>query len=239
MHDLWGHLGVNIYRDRILRPLKSLSQGLPLINLYKGDGKVTISPRSGSMLTQIEFTGIEFDDALENLHSMGINTISCLPATTYLHLTWMRHGTTYQIIDPWTTTDWAASWTQLIIKRFALGDTLGEAYEKGMRACGPQLLVGQWWWDIWENVCLFGDPNLRVFVPSTDYSDNNNWEKPDLLSYEETLNINGHMPFGATSYPNVKKPKTETPFILIILVLILILLIIAIGLAASSRKKRK
>ncbi len=239
MHDLWATLGVIIYRDRILRPLKSLSEGLPLINWYEGDGKVTVSPRSGSMLTQTHFTGTDFDDALENLHSMGINSISCLPATTYLHLTWMRHGTTYQIIDPWTTTDWAASWTQLIIKRFALGDTLGEAYEKGMRACGPQLLVGQWWWDIWENVCLFGDPNLRVYVPSTEFSDENNWEKPNLLSYEETLNLNGHMPFGATSYPHIKEPKTKTPLIFIIGIIVIILLIIAIGLGASSRKKRR
>ncbi len=238
MHDLWGAQGVMIYRDRILRPLKSISQGLPLINWYDGDGKVTISPRSGSMLTQTHYTGIDFDDALENLHSMGVNTISCLPATTYLHLTWMRHGSSYQIIDPWTTTDWAASWTQLIIKRFALGDTLGEAYEKGMRACGPQLLVGQWWWDIWENVCLFGDPNLHVYVPDTEFSDENNWEKPELLSYDETINLNGHMPFGATNYPHKKEIETKTPYILIIGIIVIILLIIVVGLSLSPRKKK-
>jgi hypothetical protein len=237
MHDLWATQGVIIYRDRILRPLKSLSQGLPLINFYDGDGKVTVSPRSGSWLTQTHYTGIDFDDNLENLHSMGVNTISCLPAATYLHLTWMRHGASYQIIDPWTTTDWSASWTQLIIKRYALGDTLGEAYEKGMRACGPQLLVGQWWWDIWENVCLFGDPNLRVYVPDTEFSDNNNWERPNLLSFDESINLNGHMPFGATNYPNKKEIVTKIPFILILGIIVIILLIIVIVISLLPKKR--
>jgi len=239
MHDLWATLGAIIYRDRILRPLKSLSQGLPLINWYEGDGKVTVSPRSGSMLTQTHYTGIDFDDALENLHSMGVNSISCLPATTYLHLTWLRHGSVYQIIDPWTTTDWASSWTQLIIKRYALGDTLGEAYEKGMRACGPELLVGQWWWDIWENVCLFGDPNLHVYVPGTEFSDENYWEKPEILSYDETLNLNGHMPYGVNKYPHKKELITKTPYILILGIIIIILLIIAIVISVKPQKKRK
>ena len=31
----------------------------------------------------------------------------------------------------------------------------------------------KWWWDANENVCLFGDLNLRMFVPSTDYNDEN------------------------------------------------------------------
>jgi len=237
MHDLWATQGIIIYRDRILRPLKSISQGLPLINFYDGDGKVTVSPRSGSWLTQTHYNGIDFDDNLENLHSMGVNTISCLPAATYLHLTWMRHGASYQIIDPWTTTDWAASWTQLIIKRYALGDTLGEAYEKGMRACGPQLLVGQWWWDIWENVCLFGDPNLRVYVPGTEFSDDNNWDRPELLSFDESINLNGHMPFGATNYPHKKELVTKTPYILIIGIIVIILILIVIGLSLIGRRK--
>jgi hypothetical protein len=237
MHDLWATRGVSIYRDRILRPLKSLSQGLPLINFYDGDGKVTVSPRSGSWLTQTHYDGIDFDNNLENLHSMGVNSISCLPATTYLHLTWMRHGTSYQIIDPWVTTDWAASWTQLIIKRYALGDTIGEAYEKGMRACGPQLLVGQWWWDIWENVCLFGDPNLRVYVPDTEFSNDNNWERPELLSYDDSINIDGHMPFGATNYPHKREIVTRAPYILIIGIIVIILILIVVGLSLSGRKK--
>ena len=167
---------------------------------------------------------------------MGVNSISCLPAATYLHLTWMRHGTAYQIIDPWVTTDWASSWTQLIIKRYALGDTLGEAYEKGMRACGPQLLVGQWWWDIWENVCLFGDPNLRVYVPDTEFSDENNWERPNMLSFDESISFDGHKPFGVTNYPNKKEIVTRAPYILIIGIIIIILILMVIGLSLYSKK---
>ena len=230
-----------IYRDRLSRPLKSLAEGLPLINIYQGDGKVTHSPSSGAALTQKHYVGIDFDNALDNLHSCGINTISCLPANTYLHLTWMRHGATYQIIDPWTTTDWSASWQQLILKRFALGDTLGEAYERGMRACGPELLVGQWWWDIWENVCLFGDPNLRVYVPSTEFSDVNKWEKPRSLTYDKELNLNGHTPFGATSYPHEKESKKfleQYQWFIIVLIIIILLVLITVALAKRKRSKK-
>ena len=245
MHDLWGASGIFIYRDRLKEPLKYIKAGLPLINIYDGDGKVTCSPTSGADTTQKWKTAVEFDDALQNLHSCGINSLSCLPAVTYLHLTWMRHGSTYQIIDPWTTTDWAAVWMQSLLKRFAMGDTIGEAYEKGMRACGPEYSVpidGDWW-DVWENVELFGDPNLRVYVPSTEFSDANHWEKKDTqsLSYDSELNIQGHMPFGATSYPHAKQP--EKPFlekyiwyIAIIIIVILIIILIA---ASRSRKKSK
>jgi len=231
MHDLWGMTGVMIYRDRLLHPLKAASDGLPLINWYNGDGKVTISPSSGYDLTMRWRIAYDFDDALKNLHSAGINTISCLPANTYLHLTWMRHGATYQIIDPWTTTDWSATWQQMLIKSFAMGDTIGEAYEKGMRACGPEFPIDHWWWDLWENVELFGDPDLRVYVPNTEFSDKNHWAREDtkpLLCSAEP-NIDGHTPFGAKNYPNEKEPKLwvdDNLFIITILGLIIILLII-------------
>ncbi len=239
LHDLWGAVGIMLYRDRIKQPLKTLSEGLPFINIYQGDGKVTHSPASGSGITQSGHVGVDFDDALDNLHSCGINTISCLPANTYLHLTWMRHGTTYQIIDPWTTTDWASSWTQLLIKRFAMGDTLGEAYERGMRACGQELLVGQFWWDVWENVCLFGDPDLRVFVPSTEYSDENHWEKPKPLSYDEELNLNGHTPFGATGYPHLKEPEPVMTLWVVAIIVTFLVIIAVIVVVAHKKIRRK
>ena len=144
----------------------------------------------------------------------------------------------YQIIDPWVTTDWAGVWNQMLIKRFAMGDTIGQAYELGMRACGPEFLVGQWWWDKWENVELFGDPNLRVFVPGTDYSDNNNWEREDTmpLRYDAELSVDGHMPFGATSYPNEREPMTLLlEYTWVIIALIVILVIAAV--AFTIRKK--
>jgi hypothetical protein len=207
--DVWGARGIIIYKERLKHPLQTLRQGLPFVNIYSGDGKVTISPLSGQY-TMKWYPAYIFDDNLKNLHSCGLNTISCLPAYTYLHMTWMRHGMSYQIIDPWTTTDWAGVWTQMLIKRFAMGDTIGQAYELGMRACGPEFLVGQWWWDKWENVELFGDPSLRVFVPGTHYSSNNHWEKEETtpLDYDAAASINGHMPFGVTSYPKEKAPLT-------------------------------
>jgi len=170
------------------------------------------------------YTGIEFDDALENLHSCGLNTISCMPALTYMHL---------------TTTDWAGVWEQMMFKRFAMGDTIGEAYERGMRACGPEFLVGQWWWDKWENVELFGDPDLRVFVPGTDYSSENYWQKEDTTSlrYDAELAVDGHMPFGATSYPHAKEPAPAVPLWIIVIVVIIIMSLV--GAVVVDRKRKK
>jgi hypothetical protein len=242
MHDLWGASGVMIYRDRLKEPLKYKNAGLPLVNWFDGDGKVTICPKSGSEATTKWRIAYEFDDATGNLHSCGINTISCLPANTYLHQMWMRHGATYQIIDPWTTTDWSASWTQMLIKLFALGYTLGEAYERGMRACAPEYTVeGGEWWDTYENVCLFGDPNLRVFVPNTEEWDKevkNHWERPKTISYDADLDIDGHMPFGADSYPNEKEPSTEVPSLYIIIVIAIIILMLVILLLKPKKKKK-
>jgi len=121
-----------------------------------------------------------------------------------------------------------------------MGDTLGQAYELGMRACGPEFLTGQWWWDKWENVELFGDPSLRVFVPGTDYSDNNHWEKEDTmpLRYDAEASVDGHMPFGATSYPNEKKPVTFWQQYLWIIVALLVIAILVIAAVALAKKKK-
>lgn len=238
--DFWGSRGIMVYRDRLKHPLQALKEGLPLVNIYDGDGKVTISPLSGSYTMKAQ-NGIDFDNALENLHSCGLNTISCLPAYTYLHMTWMRHGMSYQIIDPWTTTDWAGVWNQMLIKRFAMGDTIGQAYELGMRACGPEFLVGQWWWDKWENVELFGDPNLRVFVPGTEYSSSNHWEKEDTtpLGYDTEVSINGHMPFGVTHYPKEKTPLTFWQQNLWLMGAFLMIVIFAVLVMYLLKRKKK
>ncbi|MEF8879710.1 MAG: cell wall-binding repeat-containing protein [Candidatus Thermoplasmatota archaeon] len=235
--DPWGATGFMIYRDRLKQPLKTMEQGLPFVNFRDGDGKVTISPMSGHN-TMKWYNSIAFDDKVGNLHSCGIDSISCLPANTYLHLTWMRHGTTYQVIDPWTTTDWAGIWQQQMIKRFALGDTVGEAYEKGMRAVGPEYSADQWWWDVWENVVYFGDPDLRVYVPSTEYSDANNWEKKDTrpLRYDSEMNFDGHMPFGADSYPHEREPQPIEPLWIVISIVALIA-VIAAAVVVIKRKK--
>jgi len=247
--DVWGPWPFMIYRTRLLHPIETIKQGLPFFNWADGDGKICHSPPSGGRMVGSEKTGIDFDDALKNVHSTGINSISCLPAFTYLHLTWMRHGTTYQIIDPWTTTDWAGIWQQMLIKLFAMGYTVGEAYERGLRACGPLYSCGQSWWDLWENVVYAGDPDLRVFVPNTDYTDylngyeENHWTEEETrpISYDQELNINGHMPFGATAYPHAKQPESdwENYFIYIILVIILVIIILIVVAGRSKKSKGK
>jgi len=149
----------------------------------------------------------------------------------------------YQIIDPWTTSDWSGVWNQMLIKRFAMGDTLGQAYELGIRACGPEPIVGQWWWDTTENVELFGDPSLRVFVPGTNYSSNNHWEKEETtpLAYDAAASINGHMPFGVTNYPKEKKPLTlwQQYLWLVLVVLIVIVIVVAITVYLLQKGKNK
>ena len=235
--EILGAFGFMIHWDRLI----SNPERLPLITTY--DGMVTTSTRSGAGLIEKGITGPDFDDALDNIHSAGINTVVCLPAGTYLQMTWIRHGAVYTIMDPWSTSDYCAVWLQSIIKNLALGDTIGQAYEKGIRACGPEYLVeGGDWWDSLENVCFYGDPDLRVYVPETQEWDNevkNKWDKPESLSYQEDLNLNGHTPYGATEYPHEKEPVQKIPLTYIIIALIAIILIIAVIVVATKRKKKK
>ena len=207
---------------------------------YYKDG-IVISTLFGILATSSELTGFNLDDALDNIHSCGWINVACLPAYKYMHLTMVRHGSSFQIIDPWSTSTYGTYWIQTIPRDIILGDSVGEAYLKGIKHVGI-LYTGdppQWWWDIAENVCYFGDPDLRVFVPKTDYSDNNYWEKNDVnpLRYDVDCSLDGHMPFGATSYPN----KKESGFILsaniIILILILVLIIFTLFIYLKKRKK--
>ena len=235
MLEILGAFGFKIHWDRLFNnPNK-----LPLITTY--DGMITTSTRSGSGIIEKSVNGILFDDELDNLHSCGINTVVCLPAGTYLQMSWIRHGASYTIMDPWGTSDYCAVWLQSIIKNLALGDTIGQAYEKGVRSVGPEYLVDHWWWDMWENVCYYGDPDLRVFVPGTEYSDANHWTPKETqpLMYDEEININGHMPFGAAGYPHEKQPESflEKYFWYIVIIVIVILIILA--LAGLSRRKNK
>ncbi|MCK5031283.1 MAG: hypothetical protein KAR64_07440, partial [Thermoplasmatales archaeon] len=233
MLEILGAFGFKIHWDRLFNnPDK-----LPLITTY--DGMITTSTRSGSGLIEKTVNGILFDDELKNLHSCGINTVVCLPAGTYLQMTWIRHGATYTIMDPWGTSDYCAVWLQSIIKNLALGDTIGQAYEKGVRAVGPEYLVDQWWWDMWENVCFYGDPDLRVFVPGTEYSDANHWTQDETqpLMYDEELNLNGHMPYSATSYPHAKQPKTFLDHYLWLIIILIVIAIIVLAMIVLGRKK--
>ena len=111
-------------------------------------------------------TGYDIDAALENLHSCAVNAgPSCLIAATYLHLALVRHGTVFQVIDPWTTSWYCHFAVEMFARYLAKGDTAGEAYAKGMSHVGIEYLTGKWWWDTGENVCYYGDPCLRVWSP--------------------------------------------------------------------------
>ena len=86
---------------------------------------------------------------------------------------------------------------------------------------------------------LFGDPELRVLVPSTQYSDKNFWTKEDTesLRYNAELDINGHMPFGVTSHPHEKEPL---PFWLeyVAVIISIIAIIIVLTVVVFYRKKK-
>jgi hypothetical protein len=188
------------------------------------------------------YGGYELDKELGNLHSCGYITASCLVANTYYHLTMMRHGSPYQIVDPWVTSWYSSAWIQSIPRDIALGNTIGEAYVNGISNLGILYISDppQWWWDIAENVCFYGDPDLRVYAPGTDYSDANYWEEKDTksLRYSEDVSVSGHMPFGATSHPHEKEPSIFSGQYLYI-VLIVIVAVVILLLAAVFLRKRK
>jgi len=187
----------------------------------------------------------EIEIHLENLHSVGFITSICQTSNTYLHLTLIRHGSVFQVQDPWPTSWYGAVWRQSIPRDIVLGNTVGEAYEKGISHVGTLYLPEepQWWWDTAESVVYFGDPDLRMYVPDTKYSDSNNWEKEDTtpLRYDAELLVDGHMPFGAVSYPHEKEPSTllqQYLWVILASVLIIILLITA-RLLGRKQKNRQ
>jgi hypothetical protein len=170
--------------------------------------------------------GFDFDNAMQNLHSMGFNGGSCLIANTFMQLSMIRHGSVFQIIDPWLTSWYCGFAIQTFVRDIALGYTVGEAYERGIKHVGIQYLTNQWWWDIYENVVYYGDPNLRVFSPK--YA----WEEPEPLAYGTS--IDGHSPFGAKSHPHA----IESTFLLEMMVLAAIMLAVAAPIVFFWRKKR-
>jgi hypothetical protein len=147
--------------------------------------------------------GTDFDDAMENLHSMGFSAGSCLIANTYLHLSMIRHGSVFQVIDPWLTSWYSAFAMETFVRDLILGYTVGQAYERGIAHVGVQYLTEGWWWDIFENLVYFGDPDIRVFIP------NEPWEEPEPLSYKKSAIIQGHAPFGAESHPHAIEDMTS------------------------------
>ena len=154
------------------------------------DGVVIAIAEQTTQTTYI--TGYDFDDNLKNIHSVGMNAGSCLIADTYLHLTMVRHGSSFQVIDPWLTSWYSAFAMEMFIRDIALGKTIGEAYANGIHQVGIEYLTGQWWWDIFENVVYFGDPDLRVYTPKY------HWDEPEAVSISS--GVGGHTSH-ASSHP--------------------------------------
>ena len=88
-----------------------------------------------------------------------------------------------------------------------------------------------------EGVVYFGDPNLRMYVPGTDFSSQNSWDKPLSLSYDKELKLEGHTPFGSTDHPNEISPKTLFEKYLFIIVIVVIILLLIVIIAVMGRKK--
>jgi hypothetical protein len=182
---------------------------------YYKDGMI-IAHTIGTLATTGQLlNGYNLDDALENVHSCGWINTACLPAYKYMHLTMVRHGSPYQVIDPWPTSWYGGVWQQSIPRDIALGDTIGEAFSKGIGHVGILYATEppQWWWDRSNNVCFFGDPDLRPFVPKNKYSEANYWD------------------------PHMKEPQPKIP--LWVIVVIIIILLLVVGVAAVRGKKRK
>lgn len=162
------------------------------VSEYDRDGVVIAILNQEETVTK---GGLDFDKALTNIHSMGFNGGSCLIANTYLHLTMVRHGSVFQVIDPWLTS-WYASFAMATFARGIAQDmTIGECYSEGIKHVGIEYLTGQWWWDIYENVIYFGDPKLKAWSPNPASV----WDEPAPL--KAGTSVGGHDPFGAGSHP--------------------------------------
>ncbi len=171
------------------------------------DGNI-ITVLFGRLRTK-DYTGYDMDEALGNIHSCGFNAGSCLISNTYLHLTLVRHGSVFQVIDPWETSWYSAFAMEMFARDIALGKTAGEAFTNGIMHTGIGYLTKQWWWDIKENVCYFGDPDLKVWSPLYG------WDKPKALESYEV--IDGHAIFGANEYPHEIKEKNYGIYVLLFL----------------------
>lgn len=163
---------------------ESKQAGVDVVPSPKGAGEVTghdgvVITIAAQFAQTTSKSGSQIDEALENIHSAGVVAGSCLIAYTPLHMSLVRHGSVFQVIDPWLTSWYCAFAIATFGRDLASGDTVGEAYEKGIRHVGIEYLTGQWWWDIYENVVYFGDPELRLYSPL------HSWEKPVAISPEE------------------------------------------------------
>jgi hypothetical protein len=114
--------------------------------------------------------GTDLHRDLDNLHSMGMVAGSCSISNTFLQLTMIRKGSIFQIIDPWLTSWYVQLGSEIFYRDVAYGGvTVGEAYDAALSKVGPKYVTEEWWWDHWENIIYFGDPDLRIYTPNDPF----------------------------------------------------------------------
>jgi hypothetical protein len=144
------------------------------IDVEKGSDGVVISIWEQLPQT-FSITGNTMDKYLKNIHSCGIVAGSCLIAHTFLHLSFIRHGSAFQVIAPWSASWYISHAQDMIARSIAQGKDMGEAYEEAILEIGIGYLTEGWWWDTYENIVYYGDPNLRV------YSGAFPWPRPEVV----------------------------------------------------------
>jgi hypothetical protein len=217
--------------------------GINRQNYYDG----LVGPYSiTAMLTKFGYshTAKEIDEKLENLHSMNFHANSCLIGCKYLHIAFMRHGSVIQEIDPWPTSYWGGVVFQEIPRDLALGKTIGESYAEGRSKIGIQYLFEddeeiEWWWDSAENVVLFGDPDLRIWIPSDKWSSNNHWEWNEVqpLQGDSNIILSGHQPFGVSTYPNQFQRNILLDYIWVLAIILIALIGVILFFVMKKQKK--
>ena len=138
--------------------------------------------------------GLGLDADLENVHSMGLVAGSCSISNTFLQLSLVRHGCIFQVIDPWLTSWYVQLGSEIFYRDVAYGGcTVGEAYDAALSKVGPKYVTEEWWWDHWENIVYFGDPDLRIYTP------NDPIPRPTVVTYNKV--VGGHAVMAATEHP--------------------------------------
>jgi hypothetical protein len=77
---------------------------------------------------------------------------------------------------------------------------------------GIQYLVDGWWWDIFENLVYYGDPDIVMFTP------NNALEKP--VAMQAGTSVNGHNFYGAREHSHSIGVITLTWIIVFVLLIV-------------------
>ncbi|RLF40715.1 MAG: hypothetical protein DRN18_04540, partial [Thermoplasmata archaeon] len=116
------------------KPIREfLNRLIPFVDPFKVDNLYdgVIGTIFFSRIQYKDYNGTQFDEALGNLHSAGFITSICQTSNTFFHLTLIRHGSVFQVQDPWPTSWYGAVWRETIPRDIALGYTVGEAFTRG------------------------------------------------------------------------------------------------------------